>query len=106
MASADNTSVDECEPAGSIALGAATAAGTGETTRCRGLKYSSNNEQNTISQSFFVGGRLGVGEGGCDTSPELICAGVVDHFIHIEDQLNRIGHILFTILPFKICIFD
>ncbi|GJZ89092.1 hypothetical protein Tco_0660874 [Tanacetum coccineum] len=32
--------------------------------------------QNNKSQSFFVGGTLGVGEGGCGTSPELIVLGV------------------------------
>nr|GEY94509.1 reverse transcriptase domain-containing protein [Tanacetum cinerariifolium] len=93
--------IDEGEPSRSTALGAATAAETEETTHGGGLKYSSNNGQNTVSQSFFIGGRLGVGEGGCGTSPELICAGAVDHFIHVEDQLNRIDHILFTILPLQ-----
>nr|GEW50119.1 hypothetical protein [Tanacetum cinerariifolium] len=34
--------IDESEPAGSIALGAATATRTGETARSGGLKYSSN----------------------------------------------------------------
>ncbi|GJR58343.1 hypothetical protein Tco_1500505 [Tanacetum coccineum] len=41
-----------------------------------GLKYSSNIGQNNESQSFFVGGTLGFGEGGCGTSPELIVLGV------------------------------
>nr|GEY35194.1 hypothetical protein [Tanacetum cinerariifolium] len=68
--------IDEGEPAGSIALGAATASRTGEIARGGGLKYSSNNGKNTVSQSFFVGERLGVGEGCCGTSPELIYAGV------------------------------
>ncbi|GJR30102.1 hypothetical protein Tco_1106334 [Tanacetum coccineum] len=31
---------------------------------------------NNKSESFFVGGTLGVGEGGCGTSPELIVLGV------------------------------
>nr|GEX51808.1 hypothetical protein [Tanacetum cinerariifolium] len=35
--------IDEGEPAGSIALGAATATRAGETTRGGGLKYSSDN---------------------------------------------------------------
>nr|GEU87735.1 putative reverse transcriptase domain-containing protein [Tanacetum cinerariifolium] len=77
--------LDEGEPAGSTALGAAIASEIGETARDGGLKYSLNNGQNTISQSFFVDGKLGVGEGCCGTSPKLICAGAVDHFIHIED---------------------
>nr|GFC30647.1 hypothetical protein [Tanacetum cinerariifolium] len=37
---------DEGEPAGSTALGAATAAETRETTRGGGMKYSLNNGQN------------------------------------------------------------
>nr|GEX23229.1 hypothetical protein [Tanacetum cinerariifolium] len=38
----DKARIDEGEPAGSIALGAATAVKTRETARCGGLKYSSN----------------------------------------------------------------
>ncbi|GJW29946.1 hypothetical protein Tco_0046821 [Tanacetum coccineum] len=38
--------------------------------------YSTNIGQNNVSQSFFVGGTLGVGEGGHGTSPELIVPGV------------------------------
>nr|GEX41307.1 hypothetical protein [Tanacetum cinerariifolium] len=53
---------DEGKPSGSIALGAATAAETRETAHGEGLKYSLNNGKNTVSQSFLVGGRLGVGE--------------------------------------------
>ncbi|GJY48819.1 hypothetical protein Tco_0438775 [Tanacetum coccineum] len=64
--------VDEGEPAISIALGA-TATGTGETTLCGGLKYSSNMGWNKRSQSFLFDGLKG-----CDLQV------LVEHFNPVE----------------------
>ncbi|GJT08111.1 hypothetical protein Tco_0842573 [Tanacetum coccineum] len=47
-----------------------------DSSELEGLKYSSNIGQNNKSQSFFVGGTLGVGEGGCGRSRDLTIQGM------------------------------
>ncbi|GJV49889.1 hypothetical protein Tco_1440101 [Tanacetum coccineum] len=60
--------------------------------------YHLNIRANNKSCHFFVGGTLGVGEGGCGTSPELIVLGVKmrdDGVPSLEPQFQVISLLIF-----------